>query len=38
MATTHSIDRQDLGLRLLLAIVGIALAAVGWLRWILALG
>ena len=34
MATTHSIDQQDLWLRLLLAIVGIALAAVGWLRWI----
>jgi hypothetical protein len=34
MATTDSVDRQDLLLRLLLAIVGIALAAVGWWRWI----
>jgi hypothetical protein len=34
MATTHTIDRQDLWLRLLLAIVGLALAAVGWWRWL----
>jgi hypothetical protein len=30
MATTDAIDPQDLLLRLLLAIVGVALAAVGW--------
>jgi hypothetical protein len=34
MATTHTIDQQDLSLRLLLAIAGLALAAVGWWRWL----
>jgi hypothetical protein len=38
MATSDSIDRQDVLLRLLLAIVGVLLALVGWWRWITSLG
>jgi len=34
MASTDSIDPQVLWLRLLLAIVGIVLAAIGWWRWV----
>jgi hypothetical protein len=34
MVPTDSIDRQVLWLRLLLAIFGVALAAIGWWRWL----
>jgi hypothetical protein len=34
MASTDSIDPQVLWLRLLLAIFGIVLAAIGWWRWV----
>jgi len=34
MATTNYIDRQDVLFRFLLAIFGIALAIIGWWRWL----
>ncbi len=33
MATPDFVDRQALLLRLLLAIVGVVLAVIGWWRW-----